>query len=102
MESPAMYLYSLQPQRSSPATPITPGSAAGKTSICPGNDLAQPFAMVSIRSPEAQVNDVHLLCYCPAERGFEDGHGSGEVIRENLDRIKFDPRRLGSEDTGQG
>ncbi len=68
--------------------------------VRPGNDLAQPFAMVSICSPEAQINDVHLLRYCPAERGFEEHYGGGEAIRENLDRIEFDPRRLGSEDTG--
>src|SRR6266540_509585 len=69
--------------------------------ICLRNDLAQPGAMVGIRSPEAQIDDVHPLLHRPAEGGFEDGNGGGQAIGKNLDGVELDLWSLGSQDTSQ-
>lgn len=66
-----------------------------------GDNLAQPFAMIGVRSPEAQVNEVHALLQRPAEGGFEGGNGSGEAVRKNLDGVELDLRGLGTQDSGE-
>jgi len=62
------------------------------------HNLAQPLAMVGIRRPEAQVDDVHALGHRPAEGSFEDGNGGSEAVRKNFNSVEFDLRGLGPQD----
>ena len=67
-----------------------------------GDNLEQPCAVVGVRSPQAQVEDLHLLLHAPQERGLEYRDGGRKTVSEDLHRVQRDLRRLGSQDAGQG